>query len=43
VQAHDKQEPDQGMEQERKPARRGRPRKKDVQAVQQEEADKQSF
>lgn len=36
-------EPDQGMEQEPKPARRGRPRKKDVQAVQQEEADKKTF
>ncbi len=35
-------EPDQGMEQEPKPARRGRPRKKDVQAVQQEEADKKT-
>ena len=35
-------EPDQGMEQEPKPARRGRPRKKDIQAMQQEEAEKKT-
>ena len=42
VQAHDREQetaqPGQPVEQERKPARRGRPRKKDVQAGQQEEA-----